>query len=155
MPEQSQNFQDPMMGTPNDPIQGGEMMPPQDDGQFGQQPAGMEQPQMDGPENDEMNVGGDNVSKISAIFNEITPKDQEAVISYAESKKETTEQPPMGGEMEQGMMLQNESIVLTKAQVKKINEQFMGDTDRKNEKKVQRQKKNNFKKTPFDNPTMN
>ena len=155
MPEQPQNFQDQMMGAPNGPMEGGEMMPTQDDGQFGQQPSGMEQPPMDGPENDTMNGGDDNVSKISAIFNEITPKDQEAVISYAESKKETTEQPPMGGEAGQGMMPQNESIILTKAQIKKLNEQFMGDTDRNVERKVQRQKKNTFKKTPFDNPTMN
>ena len=139
---------DPMAG--GDPSMGGE------DPSMGMgQGVGEEMPE-DGMDDSNMN---EKVKEITDISNELDEKGQETILKYARSVKDNSNsmqdsnEPEMGNEEPQMPM---ESVVFTKGQLKRINENFgVGMDDEKNDKKLTKRTDktiNKVKSSPFNSP---
>ena len=136
------------------------------------EPTQMDMPQMDNLDNQEtMNpeMGAEETNTAEddstmGIINKLNDDDKDAVRSYAESllkrdkgQNENGEEPtsdglnmeaPVGGNM-------SESVIFTKAQLRKINENFNKEED-KLEKPLSKKEKNiTNKKSPFNVPNFN
>ena len=142
---------DPMAG--GDPSMGGE------DPSMGMgQGVGEEMPE-DGMDDSNMN---EKVKEITDISNELDEKGQETILKYARSVKDNSNsekdssEPEMGNEEPQMPM---ESVVFTKGQLKRINENFgVGMDDEKNDKKLTKRTDktiNKVKSSPFNSPRFN
>ena len=154
-----------------DPSMGGE--PPMDgmggtDGQLNPDMGG-DAPMDDEPPMDGEMGGEEGDDSTISIINQLSPEDREAVRSYAESmlsRDESNgegmeEEPPMGGDEpvpgpdgqgnEPPMM---ESVIFTKKQLKKINENMMTmkTDDEKGPKKMSKKGNSLGKKSPFNSP---
>lgn len=165
------------MDDPNamggDPSMGGDPMGgvPMDGSSMGSDPsmggAPMDDPSMGGAPMDDpsMEDGGDDDDSTVAIINQLSDTDREAVRAYAESmlnRDETQnnnedEVPPMDASMGQDnsgapMM---ETVIFTKKQLRKINENFGPTADElnKDEKPLEKKKsKQVTSKSPFSAP---
>ena len=138
----------PMAG--GDPSMGGE------DPSIGMgQGVGEEMPE-DGMDDSNMN---EKVKEITDISNELDEKGQETILKYARSVKDNSNSekdssgPEMGNEEPQMPM---ESVVFTKGQLKRINENFgVGMDDEKDDKKLTKRTDktiNKVKSSPFNSP---
>lgn len=146
---------DPMAGT--DPSMGG--------APSGPDPMAGEDPMMGGDEpmpGDGEDMGGDEGSgddSTMSLFDQLSDTDKEAARSYIESmlnKDESqpdNQEAPEGGDMPQMPM---ESVIFTKGQLKKLNEDIgLGmDTERDDKKLEKRTEKTNkrVKSSPFNSP---
>ena len=139
---------DPMAG--GDPSMGGE------DPSIGMgQGVGEEMPE-DGVDDSNMN---EKVKEITDISNELDEKGQETILKYARSVKDNSNsgkdssEPEMGNEEPQMPM---ESVVFTKGQLKRIDENFgVGMDDEKDDKKLTKRTDKTIKKvksSPFNSP---
>lgn len=158
---------DPAMGgDPNamgDPSMGGDPNA-MEDPTMGGDPSAMEGPSMGGAPEE----GGDSTID---IINQLSDTDREAVRAYAESmlnrdeSQNNEEEAPVDSGMGMGEQDPNggapimESVIFTKAQIKKLNEGFgvTGDEINKDSRKPMPKKKTNnvSSKSPFNNPKFN
>lgn len=140
--------QDPMMGG-EDPAMGGEAPMGNNPVMGGEDPMMGGDPAMggEGPIGDE-----DGDDSTTAIINQLSPEDKEAVRAYAESMLNKTED--QAGGNEEPMM---ESVIFTKKQLKAINESFRDSEETRDDKTKLNKKKSQTvsNKSPFNSPKFN
>jgi hypothetical protein len=146
------------IGGPEQPMDGpaGDMgAAPMDEPPMGGQEGGMEEPPMDSPDGMEPGgeEGGTGDSTID-IINKLSDTDKEAVRAYAESMLDRSENQGEGN-MEPGMEPMAESVIFTKKQLSKINENLINmdkDDNKKNLIGASKPNKKLSKKSPFSSP---
>ena len=143
--------QDPVMGG-EDPMGGDPAMGGEDPMMSGQDPMMGGDPAMGGesPIGDE-----DGDDSTTAIINQLSPEDKEAVRAYAESMLNKTEN--QEGENEEPMESEPpmmESVIFTKKQLKAINESFRDSEETRDDKTKLNKKKSQTvsNKSPFNSP---